>query len=97
MEPSSAVMQPFLLHCSQQIIPTYIGDIVTWWVHDYNDVNGAELACNGITIKNIGWGFLGGRRENTLDEYNNCFWYQTICMSLEREYKFLQDCVNGFT
>ena len=34
-----------------RFIPTYIGDIVEWWVHDYNDVNGAELACNVITIK----------------------------------------------
>ena len=61
-----------------RFIPTYIGDIVEWWVHDYNDVNGAELACNGITIKILVGDFLEGG-EKTL-------WTSTITVSGTRQY-----------
>ena len=44
-------------------LPTHIGGIVYWWVRNYNDVNGVELACNGIANQNMGQTFLEGGGE----------------------------------
>ena len=41
------IFESIALH---SFLPTHLGDIIEGWVCDYNDVNGAELACKGITI-----------------------------------------------